>query len=1701
MVVDNVKQATTTTAYANAVKGLSLEQAKLALSTKQLSALEKEQILIKAGLLNATGKLTTGQLTEILTTKERNAEDAKALLLSTGLISAETAEATSVNVVETAKLEELVATKQLTVAEAELIAMKAKVTAANIKEASTTTAVSGKMAGSISILGSSVGSALTKIGSGLLSFASAHPVIAALTTIVGLVGITNSQLKKYEQEQKELIENAKTLQDEYRSFVQSSSNNINSLKAQADEFEELSKGVTKYGENISLSADEYDRYKSIVAEVLGYTPELKESYDKEGTAIANKNSLIERSIELMKEEQRQKLKEMTTDEKTGVAYEGAKAEWDDANAGYEGAHTRNEIARWFENNSTSNGWNYEVDIAKILGIKDEWSDEGNNLQNAIINNIDTVAENIKNKKAELLALEDEKGVALFTEAEIDNMIEKANDWGKAYVEWQQEIEDSKHGMDDQFALYAQRADGYDDLTDAQRAFVNEYIKATGDIVDADGHILSEDEMIEKAESYEKFVDKLATSPEFADTRKKINELFALDSSTIPAGKYEKQVNDILEELQTKFDLTDDEVKDFKIALGFDFIEDGSYTRVSELVEKVQGKLKDDFDDKALDLSLDDLIIASNLGVPEDVELSWEEFIKLLNEAKDIPDEIFSFEEQLSGVESLSKGLDQLADIYKDVQDAGDFDWSSILNNDEFKNTFKDCGKVYDEFIKTVANSPDDIEACQDAFDDLATAYICNSDELKNVTAETKNATVAFLQQKGVTNALQIVEAQLEAQRIKSTMAIDDLKDATYEQITATYGEIPALLAEANASDTTRAALFNLITASETFNSTKLSMTQKLKALEELAVSFGIVSDAAKTATRSMAIETQIEILRNSGGFNEGQLRTIQSQMTEFAYHEAEREFRARFGNIVDYSGGGGTGSGGGSSSKDTEEKIDWIETLLSRLQRTVENLGKTVSATYLTWSTRNNALLSEISAVNEELVVQQKVYQKYMDLANSVGLSDHYKELVQNGTFDVETITDETLKKQIALYKEYYEKALECSDAIQDLTESLAELAKQKFDNISTKFDNIMSTTTSQMDIINAYIELAEEKGHLVSTGYYETLKELEQKNKESLQSEYNALQQALSEAIASGAIQEGSEDWYEMMDAIAEVKKEIIEADIALQEYENTIRELEWEVFDKMQEAMSQVTEEADFLMELMGNDKMHDENGNLTDEGQAVMGLHAMNYNAYMAQADEYGRELAKINEELANDPNNQELLERRQELLEQQREMILAAEDEKQAMLDLIREGYDAMLASMEELIQKKKEMFKEITDMRDFEKNIKDQVAELDKLRKQLLAYQGDDSEGSKATIQQLEEKIREAEENLEQTEYDKYISDMEKLLDVIYSETEAWINERMDAEAELLQQIIDETNANADEIKEVLEGQAEDVGMKLSDALSSIWTTDGGVKDVVSMYGNTISGQMTTVATILQSIKDAIAAMVTESDEVAEDDIDDSTPKEPENPAPLEPPVTPEDPKPEDPKPDEPSKEWGHWFIPKKNQVPDSKLQKNSSIVDRLKSLDYDSSMSARAKYYKAMGGSGKYTGSSSQNRWMLQEMKSHGFAKGGTIGSLIKSTGEDGFVLARTGEEILSLDKIKELGFTFEKMKPIVDTMKCLPNVQSNVLNRNMDINVNVGDIQMYGVNDPEQFAIQLKGAINNNSSVRKMLNDVTLGEALGHNTLTRYRR
>lgn len=668
----------------------------------------------------------------------------------------------------------------------------------------------------------------------------------------------------------------------------------------------------------------------------------------------------------------------------------------------------------------------------------------------------------------------------------------------------------------------------------------------------------------------------------------------------------------------------------------------------------------------------------------------------------------------------------------------------------------------------------------------------------------------------------------------------------------------------------------------------------------------------------------------------------------------------------------GSGSGSGSEKEPTKKDYDWIETLISRINRQVTNLGKTVSATYKTWSTRNNALAQELGAVNQQISAEQQAYNKYMQLANSVGLPEGYASLVRNGTIDVSTIQDDDLNDKIEKYRSYYESALSASDAIQDLQDKLAELAKTKFDNISSDFeaqiDQIKHSTTMYQSYIdqveaedaipvrsyyenmianeqqtigrlkdeytqltnamnealntgriqayseewynmrasinsvdeaiqdanksiieytksmkelsktkfdkistayenasgfndhaknmyNGLIDQADAEGRFASKDYYSALIDMEKLNIKTLTQESNDLHKSLQEAMNKGDIEEYSDDWYEMMGKINDVDEAIMDANKSLTEYGNSMRQLDWNLFDKQEDYISKIQEESDFLVDLMSNQTLYDKDtGKDTKYATAIKGLHVVNYDVYKAQAQDYAKEIEKINKDLADDPNNMKLIERKQELIKAQQDAITNANNERDAIKSLIKDSYDAQLDALQKLIEKYKDSLQATKDLYDYEKNVKEQTDNLAALQKQRQALGGDNSEETQSKIQQLDQQIKDAKSDLKDTEYQQYLSDQEQLLDTFYDETEEWLNSRLDDLDGLIQQVIDDTNANSGNIAQTITDSTNGVGYTLTGAMATIWgTTDTNLTNNLGSVSNNITGAIGTIGSGLQNI--------------------------------------------------------------------------------------------------------------------------------------------------------------------------------------------------------------------------------------------------------
>lgn len=158
------------------------------------------------------------------------------------------------------------------------------------------------------------------------------------------------------------------------------------------------------------------------------------------------------------------------------------------------------------------------------------------------------------------------------------------------------------------------------------------------------------------------------------------------------------------------------------------------------------------------------------------------------------------------------------------------------------------------------------------------------------------------------------------------------------------------------------------------------------------------------------------------------------------------------------------------------------------------------------------------------------------------------------------------------------------------------------------------------------------------------------------------------------------------MVNSVDEVTKSIEECNTSLLEYEKNLRELDWQIFDLIQDKISNVADESEFLINLMSNKKLYEDNGQLTDEGMASMGQYGVKYNVYMAQADKYSKKIKELQADLAKDPYNQDITNQLQEYVEAQQEAILNAEDMKNSIKDMVSDGIDKELDSLQKLIDK-------------------------------------------------------------------------------------------------------------------------------------------------------------------------------------------------------------------------------------------------------------------------------------------------------------------------------------------------------------------------------------------------------------------------------
>lgn len=460
----------------------------------------------------------------------------------------------------------------------------------------------------------------------------------------------------------------------------------------------------------------------------------------------------------------------------------------------------------------------------------------------------------------------------------------------------------------------------------------------------------------------------------------------------------------------------------------------------------------------------------------------------------------------------------------------------------------------------------------------------------------------------------------------------------------------------------------------------------------------------------------------------------------------------------------------------------------------------------------------------------------------------------------INKIENDTLREKCIAHNEYLLAKNTATDnynqAKEDHTSNVRQARKDRFDKVQERYDNKAGLIEQKKNAVSNSLSIAEAKGQLIGEAYYTRQANAVKSDMKLKQEEAGKLAKKLS------TIKFGSDEWYEAQEALNGVYESIQQDEQELAEFQKSINELKFDRFDELLNKLGDITDETDFLIDMLDSDNLFDsDTGMITDDGITAIGLTAQNYDTYLAEAQKYKDAIADLNEmykngEISLTDYNSQLRTYQQG----QRDSIKSANEAKKSLVAYVKQGLDAQNDALSDAIDKKKKLLETEKDLHDFQSKIADQNKNIAKIEKQIAALESDDSEENRKKLQQLKSNLQDAQKDREDTLYDRSISDQEDSLDKMLENSKKQAEDYLKDTNKVFSDALTYVNANSSQVASNIEKIANDTGYDISSYIVNAWEKSG---NAVGNYASTLSSnvpgitaQLSLIASSWQSICDA-----------------------------------------------------------------------------------------------------------------------------------------------------------------------------------------------------------------------------------------------------
>lgn len=477
---------------------------------------------------------------------------------------------------------------------------------------------------------------------------------------------------------------------------------------------------------------------------------------------------------------------------------------------------------------------------------------------------------------------------------------------------------------------------------------------------------------------------------------------------------------------------------------------------------------------------------------------------------------------------------------------------------------------------------------------------------------------------------------------------------------------------------------------------------------------------------------------------------------------------------------------------------------------------------------RKDNYKSKLDSVKKKGKSYSRKYAKYLT-------AEQEKQLAAGKKINTDNIKNANVKKIIDQYNIDLQNAMNSyTAATQQLTaaqeaeaeaaanaaQSQAEYAQAQVEAEKTKFDNIKKYYEQRIEYQESWNKLYDKQREYDKThGDYTTSesfdKPINEINKAQRHQEEAAkkLQEQLNKAVKAGTIKEYSDEWLEM-------KSEIVDAQTAVQDYENQMEQLKQEqilvqyeeMFDRAIEKAEKFKDKIEAINSLITEDMMYDyETGHLTEFGALSIVLNAKQLDTSLTTLKDYVKKRQQIMDDFKADKFGEETYDKL--MAENDASLQGALKDAQayqQAIIGIIKDQAQAEQDALFKVIDARKDALKKKKDYYDYDKTIKNKAKEINLLKQQIAALDGVTDAQSRAEKARLEAELAEKQEDFDDTVrdhvYELQVDGLDDLKDQLSEDFEKWSHE---------------LSANLDKMSQAIADAVANVGGNTADALNSI----------------------------------------------------------------------------------------------------------------------------------------------------------------------------------------------------------------------------------------------------------------------------------------